>query len=47
MLVSIFELVFIFEEFDEFEKAGRFAELEAVVESNVARFKHLDLFNRE
>jgi len=46
MLVSIFELVFVFEEFDEFEKAGRFAELEAVVESNVARFKHLELFSR-
>ncbi|MBN1838362.1 MAG: hypothetical protein JW820_21055 [Spirochaetales bacterium] len=47
MLVSIFELVFVFEEFDQFEKAGRFAEMQAVVENNVARFKHLDVFNRK
>ena len=46
MLVSIFELVFVFEEFDQFDKADRFSELETVVNKNVARFKHLELFSR-
>ncbi len=46
MLYTLYELVFVFEEFDAFEKAGWFSEMEEVIERNIARFKHLEIFNR-
>ena len=47
MLYSLFAMVFLLDEFEEFEKAGRYGEIEALVERYVSRYKHLRVFNRD
>ena len=47
MLYSLFAVVFLLDEFDEFEKAGRYGEIEKLVERYVSRYKHLPVFNRD
>ena len=46
MLYSLFAMVFLLDEFEQFEKAGRFGELKLVVDSYVDRYKHLPVFNK-
>jgi tetratricopeptide (TPR) repeat protein len=46
MLYSLFSMVFLLDEFEQFETAGRSGELELLVESYVNRYKHLPVFNR-
>ena len=46
MLYSLFSMVFLLDEFEQFESAGRFGELELVVDSYVNRYKHLPVFNK-
>ena len=47
MLYTLFAMVFLLDEFEHFETAGRFGELELLVDSYVKRYKHLPVFNRE
>ena len=47
MLYSLFALVFLLDEFEQFENTGRYQEIEQLVERNVSRYKHLPVFNRE
>ncbi len=47
MLYSLFAIVFLLDEFEEFEKAGRYGEIEELVERHVSRYKHLRVFNRD
>ena len=46
MLYSLFAMVFLLDEFEQFEKAGRFGELEELVERHVSQYKHLPVFNK-
>jgi tetratricopeptide (TPR) repeat protein len=46
MLFSLFAMVFLLDEFEQFEKAGRFGELKLVVDSYVNRYKYLPVFNK-
>jgi hypothetical protein len=47
MLYTLFAMFFLLDEFEKFETAGRFGELELLVNSHVNRYKHLPVFNRE
>jgi len=46
MLYSLFAMVFLLDEFEQFEKAERFGELKLIVDSYVDRYKHLPVFNK-
>jgi tetratricopeptide (TPR) repeat protein len=47
MLYSLFAMVFLLDEFEEFEQAGRYSEIEELVERYVGRYEHLPVFNRD
>lgn len=46
MLYSLFAMVFLLDEFEQFEKAGRSGELKLLVDSYVNRYRHLPVFNK-
>jgi hypothetical protein len=46
MLVSLYELFFVFDEYKKYEGTKWFDRLEEMVNRNLARYKHLRVFNR-
>jgi tetratricopeptide (TPR) repeat protein len=46
MLYSLFAMVFLLDEFEQFEKAGRSGELKLIVNSYVDRYRYLPVFNK-
>jgi tetratricopeptide (TPR) repeat protein len=46
MLVSLYELFFVFDEYEKYEGTKWFDRLEEMVNRNLARYKHLRVFNR-
>ena len=48
MLYSLFLIVFdLGDQFNEFKKAGRYGEIERLIENSVGRYKDLPVFNDE